>query len=264
MSAVRTETPSGGLAVEKISAGYRGRIVLKEMSLTVSPGELVVLAGPNGSGKTTLLKTIAGFIKPLSGRILMRGSDISLLKNRSRAALCAFLFQEPGSRWPFTVEELVSQGRFFFKGPGNEQAVSLEQALESAGLGGFGDRLITELSGGEYQRVLIARAVYQGAPFLLLDEPANNLDPKYQIMMMELLKNLSRRGLSALVSLHDLNLAALYADRVALLSNGELMALAPPAEALRRETLEAVFNAPFGIAPHPELPVLPLVYPRRR
>jgi iron complex transport system ATP-binding protein len=247
--------------VEKLSTGYQDRAVLKDLSLELREGELLVLAGPNGSGKTTLLKTIAGLIKPRSGRILIRGRDLGTLPSRERAALLAFLFQESGPRWPFTVEELASQGRFRSRAaPGDREA--LGEALKASGLLGFEDRPVTELSGGEFQRVLIARALFQGAPLLLLDEPANNLDPRYQNMVMSILKTLTTRGLSALVSLHDLNLAALYADRVALLSGEGLRALGVPKEVFAPELLEEVFQAPLGVGTHPEAPRIPLVYPR--
>jgi iron complex transport system ATP-binding protein len=246
--------------VEGLTAGYRGRAVLRDIGLELGEGELLVLAGPNGSGKTTLLKSIAGLQRPRSGRILIRGRDPGALPSRERAELLAFLFQENGPRWPFTVEELAGQGRFRRRSA-PEDREALEEALEAAGLRGFEDRPVTELSGGEYQRVLIARALFQGAPLLLLDEPANNLDPRYQIMVMEILRARCGRGISALVSLHDLNLAALYADRIALLSGGELKALGPPAAVLRPGPLEDVFNAPLGVGTHPEAPGLPLVYP---
>jgi iron complex transport system ATP-binding protein len=234
-----------GLALEKLSGGYRGRLVFSGLSLEAGAGELLVLAGPNGSGKTTLLKTAAGLVKPSSGRVLVKGRDMAALKNRERAALLSFLFQENGPRWPFTVEELVSQGRFY-RPPGPDKSgaapPAMEKSLKAAGLAGFEDRPVTELSGGEYQRALIARALFQGSPVLLLDEPANNLDPQYQLMVMDILKALTAEGATVLVSLHDLNLAARYADRIALLHRGKLAALAPPAGLFRRDILEPVFG----------------------
>ncbi|GHV66433.1 hemin import ATP-binding protein HmuV [Spirochaetia bacterium] len=246
------------LVAEKIAAGYGHHPVIRNIDLEAGEGELLVLAGPNGSGKTTLLKTLAGFLPPRSGRVLIDNQNIFAMNNRERAALRAFLFQESGPRWPFTVEELVSQGSF--RRGKNPTRAETKNALSSCGLEGFETRPVTELSGGEYQRVLLARALVQEVPFLLMDEPVNNLDPKYQIMLMELLQDLCRRGLSAIVSLHDLNLAALYAHRIALISGGEITALGPPALTLREDILKKVFDAPISVGVHPNAPGVPLVY----
>lgn len=234
------------LELADLTAGFKSKPILSRVSLTVNPGELLVLAGPNGSGKTTLLKTIGGLLKPLSGRVLLDGLDTAPMTKKERAGLISILFQGTVPLWPFTVEEIIRQGRFPYQGAfGAEQPEdhrAVERAIQAAGLSGFEDRVVTELSGGEFQRVLIARAMAQEARLLLLDEPANTLDPKYRFMVMALIRSITRTGAGALVSLHDLNLARLYADRILLVKDGKIAALGSPPEVLQKDVIGAVFD----------------------
>ena len=243
------------LELHNISAGYpgsrssAGRPVLSNIDLSVSEGELLVLAGPNGSGKTTLLKTPGGLLAPLEGRVTVNGKGIVDLKPRERAAFTAFLFQVRESPWPFTVRETIAQGRFARRGwlgaetRGDRETVAY--ALEKAELSALAERPITELSGGELQRVYIARCIAQGASFLLLDEPENNLDPKYGYVVLSLLSDLVGEGRGAIVSLHDLRLASHFAHRIALLApGGTIVAIGPPAEVLTEEILGRVYDLP--------------------
>ncbi|MDR0563275.1 MAG: ABC transporter ATP-binding protein [Spirochaetaceae bacterium] len=243
------------LELEHLSIGFKKRVILEDLSLTLKPGELAALAGPNGGGKTTLLKTIGGLLPPLGGRVLLNGNDLGRMSRRERAERIGILFQSASSDWPFTVEELVAQGRFPHRrifgpeSPADRRATA--QAIEAAGLGGYEQRPVTELSGGEFQRTLIARAMAQEADLLLLDEPANNLDPKYQYMAMNLVRAITKSGRTALVSMHDLNLASLYADRIILIHGGKVAAFGSPAEVLQEPLLDQVFDIPLKISPHP-------------
>ena len=236
----------GLLELRGVAAGYKGRCTLRNIDLSVHEGELLVLAGPNGSGKTTLLKTAAGFLAPLEGKVEINGKDPGRLKPRERAALTAFLFQMRDSPWPFTVRETIAQGRFARAGwLGTETRTDQEAvntALEKAGLVALAERLITELSGGELQRVYVARCIAQGAAFLLLDEPENNLDPKYSYMILSLVESLVREGVGAIVSIHDLRLASRFATRVALLAEGSISAIGSPAEVLTEKILSGLFD----------------------
>ena len=234
----------------RAASGSRNKPALCNINLSVEEGELLVLAGPNGSGKTTLLKTAGGLLAPLEGRVSINGKEIGGLKLKERASLMAFLFQVRDMPWPFTVSETIAQGRFARRGwlgaetKADREAVAL--ALEKAELVPLAQRPITELSGGELQRVYIARSMAQGAAFLLLDEPENNLDPKYSYMILSLLSELVKEGRGAIVSLHDLRLASRFADRVALLSpGGTISAIGPPSEVLVEENLSRV----YGLSP---------------
>ncbi|MDR1618669.1 MAG: ABC transporter ATP-binding protein [Treponema sp.] len=256
MKAAGVEPPPG-LELRNLSAGYgggrgfrpagrAGRPVLEGIGFSVRAGELVVLAGPNGSGKTTLLKTAGGLIPPLAGAVMLGGRDAASFSRRERAAFLAFLFQGALPAWPFTIREFAAQGRFprtgLFGAEGGEDRRAVEEALAEAGLRGLEERPVTELSGGEFQRVLIARAMAQEAALLLLDEPCNNLDPKYRFAVMDLIRGMTRRGTAVLMSLHDLVLAEHYADRIVLLHRGGIAAMGPPGEALKEEVLERVFE----------------------
>ena len=240
---------SRGYASSRGNKSSRTKPVLSNINLSVNEGELLVLAGPNGSGKTTLLKTAGGLLAPLEGHVTINGKEIDRLKPRERAALTAFLFQIREKPWPFTVREIIAQGRFARMGwlgaETREDRDAAAAALEKADLAALADRPVTELSGGELQRVYIARCIAQGAAFLLLDEPENNLDPKYSYMVLTLLLDLVREGRGAIVSLHDLRLASQFAHRIALLSpDGTISALGAPPEVLTEETLSGVYDLP--------------------
>ena len=237
------------MELQNISAGYDGKLALNNIDLKVKQGELLVIAGPNGSGKTTLLKCAAGLHNPQQGTVVINGKEIFRLKPREKAALAAILFQTREMPWPFTVRETVMQGCFARSGwlgqttKADKDAV--DAALEKAGLASFAERPITEISGGELQRVYIARCIAQGAAFLLLDEPGNNLDPKYSYKIMSLLSDFANEGRGVIVTLHDLRLASLFAARLALLShNGQICALGTPSEVLTEENLSRVYDLP--------------------
>ena len=237
----------------EISAGYGKRAVTHDINFSVGPGELLVLAGPNGSGKTSILKTAAGLLPPFRGRVMIKGIELNRLKPRERAAHTAFLFQNRDSPWPFTVRETVAQGRYVRLGwLGAARTIDLDavdSALEKAGLLNLSDRLITELSGGELQRVYIARSIAQGASFLLLDEPVNNLDPKFSYMILNLITELAREGRGIILSLHDLRLASRFASRILLLSlSGSILAMGSPEEVLTVENLGMLYDIPTGLA----------------
>lgn len=236
------------LELQDIRAGFPRHPVLSGVNISLAAGEIAVLLGPNGSGKTSLLKTACGLLKPLSGKVFLDGRDIGSLGKQERARLAGFLFQSAAPPWPFTVRELLFQGRFSrrgFFGSGDPAGEGIVEALiGEAGLRGFEDRPATELSGGEYQRVLITRLLAQEPRVLLLDEPVNNLDPKYQLMVMDLIHRQKSKGSAVLLSLHDFNLARPYADQVIVLHQGKIIFRGKPGEALETGALERAFEIP--------------------
>ncbi|MDR2194163.1 MAG: ABC transporter ATP-binding protein [Treponema sp.] len=238
------------LELQELSVGYKNKTIIKDINIAIRGGELITIIGPNGAGKTTLLRTIAGLRSPLSGHVFIDGKDPGKMKPQKRAELVSFLFQGNGLQggfadWSFTVREMVAQGRFHQRGFWGRETKAdneaVEKALAEADALHVAEKPITELSGGEFQRVLIARTMAQDARVILLDEPVHNLDPKYAFLVMELIKKLTRQGAVALVTLHDLSLVTLYADRVGVAAHGSFL-LGSPEDMMKEDSLEKVFD----------------------
>lgn len=256
------------LQIKNLDAGIGKQTILKNINIDVHQGELLALVGPNGCGKTTLIKTIASFLPCVNGNIFLNGKEISSLKKDEKARQLAVIFQSQGSVWPFSVRDFILQGRFphygWFGFPQKKDERIADKVLFDAGLEPFQDRLVSELSGGEYQRVLIARALAQETSFFLLDEPVSYLDIKYQIAVMDLIRQSVENGIAAMVSLHDLNLAALYADRVALIAEGTVIAIGSVQEVFTKELLERAFHFSIPVGTHPLNKNIPeIFYPLR-
>ena len=228
---------------------------VREVSLSVAPGQLLAVAGPNGAGKSTLLRLLSGALSPHAGEVRLDERALDDLSDRERARAIAVVPQSESSPFPVTVREMVGMGRYTHLGPweraGSRDDAVVERALERCMVTPFAERQLGELSGGERQRVRIARALAQEAPILLLDEPTAGLDLRFQMELFHLLRELRADGLALLLVTHDLNLAARFADRLLLLDRGRAEAIGPPAEILSRETLEAVYEWPLRLVPHP-------------
>jgi iron complex transport system ATP-binding protein len=257
------------LKIENLEAGIKKKTILKNVNLELHKGELLALVGPNGSGKTTLIKTAASFLPRIKGTVLLNGKDISSYKKNEKAQQLALVFQNQGNPWPFSVKEFILQGRYSYHGyfgiQNKYDEMIAENIMRDAELISFKDRLVSELSGGEYQRVLIARAMAQEAPVFLLDEPVSYLDLKYQIAVMDLVRRSVDKGKAAMLSLHDLNLAALYADRIALIAEGTIIALGSAREVLTSELLARAFEFPVPVGTHPLDENIPeIFYPLRK
>lgn len=235
------------IRLEDVQLGYDRRLVLRDLNFEVAPGEIFGLVGPNGSGKTTLLRAISGRLPPQDGAIYLDFRRLSKLSPKELARELAALEQEISCSFDFTVREIVELGRL----PHRERwhrlsahdheivtrALALTHTLE------FSDRTIQSLSSGERQRVWLALALAQEPKVLLLDEPTAHLDLNYQIEIMELVRLLAKeQHLTVLVSLHDLNLALHYTDRIALLSEGKVIALGEPEHVLTERLIEQVFR----------------------
>jgi ABC-type cobalamin/Fe3+-siderophores transport system ATPase subunit len=263
-------TPGGvPLRLDALTVRYRSAAedALENVSLEVRSGELLALAGPNGCGKTTLLRAASGILPPRSGRAVCAGEPRPMhqLPPEKRAQRIAVVPQMAGLPSGFTVAEAVMLGRISFHGWfGRESGAdrkAVRAALAAVGLESIADLSIERLSGGTAQRVLIARALAQEASVLLMDEPTAHLDLHHQIETLDLLRRFAReRGHAVVAAMHDLNLVARFADRVALLSGGRLLRCGTVREVLTAEILSPLFRHPMRIIPHP-LHGYPLILP---
>ncbi len=254
------------LVVENLSVAYKERLALREVSLTVSPGEVVALIGPNGAGKTTLLRAISGLLPFRGGEIKFAGQNLANLPPRERARMLAVVPQARHLPPAFSVRHTVLLGRTPYLGllgqPRTEDNARVDAALGQVDLTEFAERPVGELSGGEQQLVLLARALAQDTPLLLLDEPTAHLDLRHQGRILDLVRGLAQDyNLAVLMALHDLNLAAHYAGRVALLVEGRLLALGAATAVLTHETLSAAYGHPVRVRKDPDTGA-PLVLPR--
>ena len=252
------------LKIQNISVSYGPRQILHDISLNVQSGEVLALIGPNGAGKSTLIRAASGVI-PYTGYVRTNGGDFASLSPIQRAKYIATVPQAISLPPAFTVWETVLFGRTPYLGflgqPSKNDEEIAHQALERINALPLVDRRVGELSGGEQQRVLLARALCQATPVLLLDEPTAHLDLQYQVSLLELVRDLAHKdNLAVLVALHDLNLAAHYADRIALMVAGNIKAIGNAKEVLQPELIQEAYCLPVQVVQHPFLDV-PLVLP---
>jgi len=233
------------LLAQQVRYGYRGRPVVRDVSLGLRRGEWLALLGPNGAGKSTLLRLMAGLLRPQGGAVWLEGRRLLDYRSWERGQRIAFLPQMGQYPEDLTVEEVVYLGRTPHLGllgrPGLADAEAVLWAMEQTGVGEFRDRLLPTLSGGERQRVLLARALAARPHFLLLDEPTNHLDLHHQAEFLCLLAGLREAGVGILTVLHDPNLAQ-QADRVAFMAEGQVLALGSPTEVLSQGLLQRVYG----------------------
>ena len=240
------------LEVDRVNWSVDGKQILRDVSIHVYEGSITGLIGPNGSGKSSLLRCIYRAIRPDSGIITLGGDDLRRMDSRESARRIAVVLQEYPSDFQFTVGEIVSMGRNPHKGmfdrdtPADRQLI--REALARVGLAGFSHRNFNTLSGGEKQRVVIARTLTQQAKFLVLDEPTNHLDIRYQLETMELVKGL---GMTTLAALHDLNVASNYCDFIHVIDQGRIVASGPPQDVLRPALIEEVFGVGAKVGTDP-------------
>ena len=230
-----------------IVAGYGATDVLKGIDFELYAGEVLGVVGPNGCGKSTLLRAVTGLLPLRGGEVVMDGQMLSGLGARQRARLCAVQPQIEAPLFDYTVGQFVLLGRHPHRSPlapaSSEDRSAVERAMDDADLAPLATRSIRSLSTGEWQRALLARALAQDAPILLLDEPAAHLDPGHRFAVHVLLRRLARERRRAVLCVsHDLNLAAEFCDRLMILSEGRVRALGKPEEVLIAENLQAAFR----------------------
>jgi iron complex transport system ATP-binding protein len=241
------------LEARAIDVRYRRHqpLVLQAVSCQVNPSELVAVVGPNGSGKTTLVRALLGLVPLEHGTVLVEGRPVGEWSRRALAQTIGVVGQQEEAVFPLKVVEIVMLGRYARLGPleapSQTDRAAVRTALERCDIVGLADRTIDSLSGGEWKRVRIARALAQEPKALVLDEPTASLDVRHEMELFELVRQLTESGLAGLVITHHLNLAARFAHRIVLLDRGSVVAVGPPAEVLRRDTLSRVFEWPVAV-----------------
>jgi iron complex transport system ATP-binding protein len=234
------------LRVESLACGYGRRRVVEGFSVTISSGEVFCLLGPNGVGKTTLFKTMLGLIPPLAGRVLADGRDLAKLLPKDRAKLLGYVPQAQFTPFAYSVLEVILMGRTartgFFGRPGPSDLKIAERTIDLLGIGRLADRAFTELSGGERQMVILARALAQEPEFLLMDEPTSSLDFGNQLKVLCIVKSLAESGLGVVLTTHLPDHVFHCGHRAALMRNGRDFLIGPVGEVMTSESLSATYG----------------------
>jgi iron complex transport system ATP-binding protein len=254
------------LAINGLGFGYRGKPVLHDISFAVEKGAVCGLLGPNASGKTTLLKCINGVLNPKQGEVRVSGHAISGLTRREVARLMAVVPQQMSLAFSFTALQMVVMGRAARLGalklPSAHDRDDARAAMKELGVETLADRPFAELSGGERQLVLLARALFQDTPILLLDEPTSHLDFRNQYRILDVVREMTHmKGLATLVTLHDPNLAARYCTHLVVLKEGRLHRQGPRASVFEQKTLEEVYGMEVVVRQMPGGPAVVLPAP---
>jgi iron complex transport system ATP-binding protein len=232
------------IEIAGVSVQRGARMILSDIRLAIEPQSVTAVLGPNGAGKSTLLGCIAGLLRPTAGSIRLGGEDVHALPGSQRARTIAFLPQTPEIAWPIDVETFVALGRIpherIASSADNEAAIARAMTLTDTAR--WERRIVTELSGGERARVLLARVLAGESRWILADEPFTGLDPSHQLEAAELLRDFARTGGGVILTIHDLSLAARIADRIVLLHDGGVVADGAPADALSSDNLRHVYG----------------------
>ena len=242
------------LSIRDLSVQLARQPVLHNVSADLNGGQLVGIVGPNGAGKSTLVRAVLGLIDRTSGRILLDGQDVDQMSARERARRIAYLPQQESVHWPVTVERLALTGRLPYLAPlsrpGERDRAAVARALDRVGIAAFRHRVVSELSGGELARVMLARALAVEADVLVTDEPLASLDPAHQFDVMALLREEAASGKLVLAIVHDLNHALRECDRLVLLHNGKLCGDGYPADVLSPSNMADVYGIRGGSLEH--------------
>jgi len=260
------------LAVNLLQAGYPDQVVLREIRFELQAGQFLAVCGRNGSGKSTLLRALLKLLPHLKGKIYLAGRDVFQLKAREIAALTAYVPQVTEPVFDFSVEEMVSMARYFhqpifFTRLSEADHEAVREALFLTETDHLRHKSFNHLSSGEKQRVLIARALAQDSPLILLDEPSSHLDLNFQLQVYQLLRRLQKeKGKTILVTEHNLNLCLPYCDRLMFLKNGKIVASGQPLEVVNKRVLQEVFDLEVELRENSStgLPEISLIHHRER
>ena len=240
------------LKVKELEFKIADQQILNGIDLNIKEGQFVGIIGPNGSGKSTLLKNIYRVYKPSKGNISLEGTDIETMKSKEIAKKLAILSQESSTQFDFTVKDIIKMGRYPYKSMFEDYSKKdmelVDEIIDKLSLQNHKDRSFNTLSGGEKQRVLIARALVQNTDFMILDEPTNHLDIRYQIQLLDIVKNL---GITVLAALHDINIAALYCDYILVMKDGKIIKRGTVDEIITSETIKEVYGVNSYITENP-------------
>ena len=249
------------ITTEQLQATLGGSHILKGVSIEVSDKDFVGIIGPNGSGKSTLLKSIYRVLTPQSGTVFLDGNALNSYKPKESARKMAVVAQHNYYNFEFSVQDVVMMGRAPHKKAMERDNADdyriVREALEKVNMGGFAQRSFSTLSGGEQQRVILARALAQQTQCLILDEPTNHLDIKYQLQLMDIVRSLRLTVVSAI---HDLNIAAMYCNKLFVLQNGRIIAFGPPKQVLTREFIRQVYEVEAKLYTDPETGQMHILY----
>lgn len=236
----------GSIKISGLSYGVNGKTIVDDVSFEIRRNEFLGVVGPNGAGKSTLLRLLARIINPTAGGILLGGEDVSGHEAKELYKKISFLPQTSYFDFPLSVLEVVLTGRYPYLGilesESRQDIERAEHCLSLVDMEGFSRRKVTTLSGGEQQRVSIARVLAQGTDFIFLDEPSSHLDLHHKFALMELLGSLAQEGKGVVAVLHDLDLASRFCDRILVLEDGRVSALGEPSHVLSEELLSSVFK----------------------
>lgn len=250
------------LELKNITVGYDTLPIIKELSFSINEGDFLAIIGPNGAGKSTLLRAMCGILKPWEGKVLLSGENLSNYDRKTLAKFVGVVPQRSELTFPFKAEEVVMMGRFAHSSwfEKREDYEITRWAIEKTDIHYLKDRRIDEISGGEFQRVIIARALAQRPALLMLDEPTAHLDINHELEIFDLIKSLNREGLTLCVTSHDLNIAGTYAKKILLLSEGRIVKMGNPREILTKELIEEVYHSSVIVEENPATGT-PLIIP---
>lgn len=227
--------------------GYKDQEVLRQLDIEIPAGAFTAVVGPNGCGKTTFVKQVIKSLKPKSGDLFLFGKPISSYSYKALGKIVAYVPQATEIGFDFTVEEVVVMGRYAhlkrFQSEGVEDRKIVEKAMKATGVWALKDKFANELSGGEQQRVVVARALAQEPKLLILDEPISHLDLHHQVELMELIRSLAKeQGITVVAIIHDLNLAMDYSDYVMMMKSGRVHAFGKPQETISAKSIRSIYN----------------------